>query len=64
MNTSITNFTSAAIVHFASLIFREQFVEKKCFPITHNKQMESKVCVICKTEKKIDNFWNKYSQCK
>ena len=26
--------------------------------------MESKVCVICKTEKNIDTFYNKYGECK
>ena len=26
--------------------------------------METKVCGFCKTEKKIDNFYNKYRQCK
>ena len=26
--------------------------------------MESKVCVICNTEKSIDNFYNKYTECK
>ena len=26
--------------------------------------METKVCVICKTEKNIDNFYNKYRECK
>ena len=26
--------------------------------------MESKVCVICNTEKGIDNFYNKYRECK
>ena len=26
--------------------------------------MESKVCVICNTEKSIDNFYNKYRECK
>ena len=26
--------------------------------------MESKVCVICNTEKGIDNFYNKYKECK
>ena len=26
--------------------------------------MESKVCVICNTEKSIDNFCNKYRECK
>ena len=26
--------------------------------------MESKVCVICNTEKSIDNYYNKYRECK
>ena len=26
--------------------------------------MDSKVCVICNTEKSIDNFYNKYRECK
>ena len=26
--------------------------------------METKVCVVCKTEKNIDNFYNKYRECK
>ena len=26
--------------------------------------MDSKVCVICNTEKSIDNFYNKYRKCK
>ena len=26
--------------------------------------MESKVCVICNTEKSIDDFYNKYRECK
>ena len=26
--------------------------------------MDSKVCIICKTEKSIDNFCNKYGECK
>ena len=26
--------------------------------------MESKVCVICNTEKRIENFYNKYRECK
>ena len=26
--------------------------------------MESKVCVFCNTEKSIDNFYNKYRECK
>ena len=26
--------------------------------------MESRVCVICNTEKSIDNFYNKYRECK
>ena len=26
--------------------------------------MESKVCVVCDTEKSIDNFYNKYRECK
>ena len=26
--------------------------------------MESKVCFICNTEKRIDNFYNKYRECK
>ena len=26
--------------------------------------MDSKVCVLCKIEKSIDNFYNKYSECK
>ena len=26
--------------------------------------METRVCVICKTEKDIDNFYNKYRECK
>ena len=26
--------------------------------------METKVCVICKTEKNVDNFYNKYRECK
>ena len=26
--------------------------------------MESKDCVICNTEKSIDNFYNKYQECK
>ena len=26
--------------------------------------MESKVCVVCKNEKSIDNFYNKYRECK
>ena len=26
--------------------------------------METKVCVICNTEKSIDNFYNKYRECK
>ena len=26
--------------------------------------MESKVCVICNTEKSMDNFYNKYRNCK
>ena len=26
--------------------------------------METKVCVVCNTEKKIDNFHNKYRECK
>ena len=26
--------------------------------------MESKFCVICNTEKSIDNFYNKYRECK
>ena len=26
--------------------------------------METKVCVICKTERNIDNFYNKYRECK
>ena len=26
--------------------------------------MESKVCVICYTEKSIDNFYNNYRECK
>ena len=26
--------------------------------------METKVCVVCNTEKSIDNFYNKYRKCK
>ena len=26
--------------------------------------MESKVCVLCNAEKSIDNFYNKYRECK
>ena len=26
--------------------------------------MESKVCVVCNIEKSIDNFYNKYRECK
>ena len=26
--------------------------------------MDTKVCVICNTEKSIDNFYNKYRECK
>ena len=26
--------------------------------------METKVCVVCKIEKSIDNFYNKYRECK
>ena len=26
--------------------------------------MDSKVCVVCNTEKSIDNFYNKYRECK
>ena len=26
--------------------------------------MDSKVCVVCKIEKSIDNFYNKYRECK
>ena len=26
--------------------------------------METKVCVVCKTEKNIDSFYNKYRECK
>ena len=26
--------------------------------------MDSKICVVCKTEKKIDNFYNKHRECK
>ena len=26
--------------------------------------MDSKICVVCKTEKSIDNFYNKYRECK
>ena len=26
--------------------------------------METKVCLICKTEKSIDNFYNNYRECK
>ena len=26
--------------------------------------METKVCVVCKTEKNIENFYNKYKECK
>ena len=26
--------------------------------------MDSKICVVCKTEKSIDKFYNKYRECK
>ena len=30
----------------------------------HNKQRESKVCVVCNSEKSNDSFNNKYEECK
>ena len=34
------------------------------FQKNHNKQMESKVCVICNIGKSNDKFHNKYRECK
>ena len=64
MNINITNFTLAALLHFASCLYSSNLFEKKQFNENIINKVESKVCVVCNTEKRIDNFYDKDRECK
>ena len=60
MNINITNITSAAVFHFASLIIFDELLQiKKLSEKNIGKEMDSKTCSIRNIAKK-DDFYKLY----